>query len=689
MFNIYIYDYCNKRGFRETAQKLMVEAEIPPDSAPPINARQGLLFEWWSVFWVLFTAKSSGTGSDDAMLYVQQQSQQAAQRQSQARMQPQQPPMNRYINGIQRPPGVMPNGAGPASLQGAPGPMPNGAPGSMSFPMSGPQPNGMPGSSAGPSVAPGTPQQPQTGFQPMLPGQRPGVPQQRGPNNGPPFQSPTMAHSPQNSGVAPGQQQPPAIGQVGPSPHMSHMQRSGNMLPPNGQQQAGNPAFQQLHRPPSRTASPSNIMTQPSPSMANRQPQGGMPAQEASLNNELARMPPQLVTALRQELGLADKDLQSLTIEDKQRLVTLARQRVGNVKPGPPGGNNAAAGPSMQPLQRPQRQSISQPRGNKRNSTSPADEQEMLPRNDQSPPDRKRLRRSPLNAEQGPPMSSISYPQQGQPQGGQGGPQQLPNGMMRPMGGPGLNGFQGGMPSMGNNPGMNMQMGPQMSPQGMVTVQQQQQQQISMARFQQEQQYRQTMHNLHKGSLTGSGALSNAMPGNAGSPSSGDVQGQGPQFAGGVGPNNRMTQKGMMLPPSPVGGLPKDQSGQNKDKGGQSSTNSRPEGSPRNPPRTPGQGSSGNPGQGGTAPATPNMAAPSPSAILSNPSSVMNQAGPSMVSSTDPMAIFGGTDFMGSIPALDSFDDASLKANFDVDFERDFGQWFNPENEVAGSLDPK
>jgi LisH len=50
-FNIYIYDYCNKRGFRETAQKLMVEAEIPPDSAPPINAKQGLLFEYVRYSW--------------------------------------------------------------------------------------------------------------------------------------------------------------------------------------------------------------------------------------------------------------------------------------------------------------------------------------------------------------------------------------------------------------------------------------------------------------------------------------------------------------------------------------------------------------------------------------------------------------------------------------------------------------
>jgi hypothetical protein len=45
-FNIYIYDYCSKRGFKQTAQHLMTEAEIPPDAKPPINARQGLLFEY-------------------------------------------------------------------------------------------------------------------------------------------------------------------------------------------------------------------------------------------------------------------------------------------------------------------------------------------------------------------------------------------------------------------------------------------------------------------------------------------------------------------------------------------------------------------------------------------------------------------------------------------------------------------
>lgn len=71
MFNIYIYDYCFKRGFRKTARELLAEAEIPQDSIPPINARQGLLFEWWSVFWVLFQAKSNTGGSEDGLLYTQ------------------------------------------------------------------------------------------------------------------------------------------------------------------------------------------------------------------------------------------------------------------------------------------------------------------------------------------------------------------------------------------------------------------------------------------------------------------------------------------------------------------------------------------------------------------------------------------------------------------------------------------
>jgi len=44
-FNIYILDYCKKRGYHKTANQLVTEADIPPESKPPINAQQGLLFE--------------------------------------------------------------------------------------------------------------------------------------------------------------------------------------------------------------------------------------------------------------------------------------------------------------------------------------------------------------------------------------------------------------------------------------------------------------------------------------------------------------------------------------------------------------------------------------------------------------------------------------------------------------------
>lgn len=205
-------------------------------------------------------------------------------------------------------------------MSGAQGPpAPNGAP-SMNFPMTGPGPqqNGIPGTPAGPPAQGSAP--PQSGnFQ--MSGQRPGGPQQRGPANGAQFQSPTMAHSPQNSGGGPGQQQQPPMppmGQLGQSPHMTQMQRGGNMLPPNGAQgpqQAANPAIQQFQRPPSRTASPSNLM--PSPSMQARQPQPPGSPQEAAINNELSRHQPPLVSMCKNELGMDNRELNTLNMEEK------------------------------------------------------------------------------------------------------------------------------------------------------------------------------------------------------------------------------------------------------------------------------------------------------------------------------------------------------------------------------------
>lgn len=44
-FNIYIHDYCVKHGYILTARALMQEAQIQDAALPPINAKQGLLFE--------------------------------------------------------------------------------------------------------------------------------------------------------------------------------------------------------------------------------------------------------------------------------------------------------------------------------------------------------------------------------------------------------------------------------------------------------------------------------------------------------------------------------------------------------------------------------------------------------------------------------------------------------------------
>ena len=248
----------------------------------------------------------------------QHQAQQAVHRQAQQRMQA--VPMARFMNGnIPRQP-MVPNGVGSGQSQ-------------MQFPMTAPgqQPNGIPGSVGAPSV-PGAPSQPP--FQPVLPGQRP-PPQQRVPNGMPPFQSPTMAHSPTGGASQHGQA---AMSQLGPSPHLAHMNRGG-MLPPGGMQGMNNQAsiggpqgntptqsFQQVGRPPSAPPTPgqNNMMTQPSPSQASRQIPGGMPpandmrqVSDNMLINDLIRTNPALLASCKQEAGIGEKDYQAYTPEEK------------------------------------------------------------------------------------------------------------------------------------------------------------------------------------------------------------------------------------------------------------------------------------------------------------------------------------------------------------------------------------
>lgn len=250
------------------------------------------------------------------------------------------------LNGIPSRPGLsftptMPNGVS--------GPMQPGGP--TVFPMQSSLPNGLPGQPGPPPPGSAPPAQPQA-YQQLHPGQRPsisgpqqpqnpqqplppqGQPPQRVQQNGP-FQSPTMAHSPQNPpGQQPPQhpQQPPPMSQLaGPSPHLQHLTRGG-MHPPQGMnsmnsQQGPGPGGNSssasgFQRSPSRSGTPGQGqggMPLPSPSMASRQPPGvpGITAAENHTNAELLQIPQSLLQQLKQEAGVGAKDLPSLTLSDK------------------------------------------------------------------------------------------------------------------------------------------------------------------------------------------------------------------------------------------------------------------------------------------------------------------------------------------------------------------------------------
>ncbi|KAG8742850.1 hypothetical protein FRC10_000829 [Ceratobasidium sp. 414] len=55
--NLYILDYCRRRKFVETASAFEREAKITQGITNRFEAPQGLLFEWWIVFWETFNSQ--------------------------------------------------------------------------------------------------------------------------------------------------------------------------------------------------------------------------------------------------------------------------------------------------------------------------------------------------------------------------------------------------------------------------------------------------------------------------------------------------------------------------------------------------------------------------------------------------------------------------------------------------------
>ncbi|CAB4261428.1 unnamed protein product [Prunus armeniaca] len=112
MLDVYIYDYLVKKELHATAKSFMNEGKVAPDPVA-IDAPGGFLFEWWSVFWDIFIARTNDKHSEAAAAYIEAQQGKAKEQQQlqiqqlqlmrQAQMQrrdPNHPPLGGPLNSI-------------------------------------------------------------------------------------------------------------------------------------------------------------------------------------------------------------------------------------------------------------------------------------------------------------------------------------------------------------------------------------------------------------------------------------------------------------------------------------------------------------------------------------------------------------------------------------------------------------
>ncbi|XP_022758640.1 transcriptional corepressor LEUNIG_HOMOLOG-like [Durio zibethinus] len=72
MLDVYIYDYLLKRKLHASAKAFMTEGKVATDPVA-IDAPGGFLFEWWSVFWDIFIARTNQKHSEAAAAYIEAQ----------------------------------------------------------------------------------------------------------------------------------------------------------------------------------------------------------------------------------------------------------------------------------------------------------------------------------------------------------------------------------------------------------------------------------------------------------------------------------------------------------------------------------------------------------------------------------------------------------------------------------------
>ncbi|KAF6144311.1 hypothetical protein GIB67_024538 [Kingdonia uniflora] len=119
MLDVYIYDYLVKRNLNASAKAFMTEGHVAVDPVA-IDAPGGFLFEWWSVFWDIFIARTNNNHSDAAASYIETQHFKTREQQQQMQMQQLQLMQHRHAQ-LQRRDGNHTSIGGPISAMNSEG----------------------------------------------------------------------------------------------------------------------------------------------------------------------------------------------------------------------------------------------------------------------------------------------------------------------------------------------------------------------------------------------------------------------------------------------------------------------------------------------------------------------------------------------------------------------------------------
>ncbi|XP_024033289.1 transcriptional corepressor LEUNIG isoform X4 [Citrus clementina] len=96
MLDVYIYDYLLKRKLHASAKAFQTEGKVSTDPVA-IDAPGGFLFEWWSVFWDIFIARTNEKHSESAASYIESQVIKAREQQQQQQQQHQKPQQHQQM----------------------------------------------------------------------------------------------------------------------------------------------------------------------------------------------------------------------------------------------------------------------------------------------------------------------------------------------------------------------------------------------------------------------------------------------------------------------------------------------------------------------------------------------------------------------------------------------------------------